>query len=428
MAIAVCLTQLDKATLNYAHLFKEFELDLKLDPKSGQFSWLGSVFYFGYLAGSLLHPLAFQRTHLGRYLGLMTFSWGVVLTLHATAFNYAGMIVCRFFLGLFESCINPGFILLTSRFYRKEEVHTRVAWWFSFNGWAMVLGGLIEFGILRQSRAAIPLWKELYIIIGLGITVTFGVYATLVLPSTPEDFRWFTPRERLISLQRQRDNQTGITNRTFKPYQLREALVDPRLYILFVLIIAQDIANGGLTTFSTTIMSGLGFDQQRVALLSMSIGLSEVVSVLVLVLLTKWTKRHWIADAFVLIVAIAGAAVMAAKDKIPNSAQMGGLALMFWFAAPSLSMYSLLGTGFAGETKRVAVNAIFQVGYVRFYPRRLATIRRISRPASSPSSSPLSVHLFPPIHDTRPSRILCFIAFRRDRWTVACCASLSVKY
>lgn len=43
--------------------------------------------------------------------------WGVVLSCFAAVENYAGAIAVRFFLGVFESAVTPGFALFTSQWY-----------------------------------------------------------------------------------------------------------------------------------------------------------------------------------------------------------------------------------------------------------------------------------------------------------------------
>ena len=64
--------------------------------------------------------------------------WGLTLACFAAVENYAGAIAIRFFLGVFESAVTPGFALFTSQWYTKKEQGTRTGIWFSFNGFAQV--------------------------------------------------------------------------------------------------------------------------------------------------------------------------------------------------------------------------------------------------------------------------------------------------
>lgn len=71
--------------------------------------------------------------------------WGVVLSCFAAVDNYAGAIVIRFFLGVFEAAVTPGFALFTSQWYTKKEQGSRTSIWFSFNGFAQVLAIAIRY-------------------------------------------------------------------------------------------------------------------------------------------------------------------------------------------------------------------------------------------------------------------------------------------
>ena len=65
--------------------------------------------------------------------------WGLVLSCFAAVENYSGAIAIRFFLGVFEAAVTPGFALFTSQWYTKKEQGFRTGIWFSFNGFAQVL-------------------------------------------------------------------------------------------------------------------------------------------------------------------------------------------------------------------------------------------------------------------------------------------------
>ena len=64
--------------------------------------------------------------------------WGIVLSCFAAVENYSGAIAIRFFLGVFEAAVTPGFALFTSQWYTKREQGLRTGIWFSFNGFAQV--------------------------------------------------------------------------------------------------------------------------------------------------------------------------------------------------------------------------------------------------------------------------------------------------
>lgn len=184
-----------------------------------------------------------QKVTLTRYLGACIFFWGATLALHAAAYNYAGLVACRLFLGIFEAALTPGFILLTGRFYQAKEQIARTSIWFSMNGWAQILGGGISYGVLTQQATHLKVWQELYIILGV-LTLAYSFAVFFFMPDRPETARILTERMRLVAVERVRKNKTGLHDRRWKWYQLREAVTDVRLYIIFVLIFTTDAANG----------------------------------------------------------------------------------------------------------------------------------------------------------------------------------------
>lgn len=44
---------------------------------------------------------------------------------HAACENYAGLVTARFFLGVGEAAVAPGFGLITGMFYKREEQPAR---------------------------------------------------------------------------------------------------------------------------------------------------------------------------------------------------------------------------------------------------------------------------------------------------------------
>ena len=79
------------------------------------YSWLASMFYFGYLAFEYPTNRLLQRLPLAKYSAFNVIMWGTVLSLFATVKNFSGAVAIRFFLGVFESAVTPGFALFTSQ-------------------------------------------------------------------------------------------------------------------------------------------------------------------------------------------------------------------------------------------------------------------------------------------------------------------------
>ena len=118
MCVIYGLNYLDKTTLSYASVMG-IKKDLNL--VGDDYQWLGSLFYFGYLAWEWPTNRLLQRLPLAKYSAFCIFMWGTVLACFAAVNNYSGAIAIRFFLGVFEAAVTPGFAFFTSQWYTKKE-------------------------------------------------------------------------------------------------------------------------------------------------------------------------------------------------------------------------------------------------------------------------------------------------------------------
>jgi len=82
LAVCYAFFYIDKTTLSYAAIFG-IKDDLKL--VGTQYSWLSSIFYFGFLAWALPTNFLIQKFPIGKYLGANIFLWGVLLMAQAGA-------------------------------------------------------------------------------------------------------------------------------------------------------------------------------------------------------------------------------------------------------------------------------------------------------------------------------------------------------
>lgn len=85
------------------------------------YSWLGSIFYFGYLAMEIPAMWLLTKVPIGKFIGVLLVLWGITIIGMAACKDFATLATARFFLGVFEAALLPCCILLTSIWYRREE-------------------------------------------------------------------------------------------------------------------------------------------------------------------------------------------------------------------------------------------------------------------------------------------------------------------
>lgn len=317
MCGCVFLQMSDKMLLNSVSLLG-FMSDIHLENQQ-QFSWISSIFYFGYLLGAFLHAYFIQHWVLSQYVSAVVTLWGVLVACHAACHSYGAFLAVRFFLGFMEAAITPSFIMMTGRFYTRAEQTIRMNIWFAMNGVAQIVAGAATYSELIHTPSTMTMWQNLFLIYGV-ITFAFGILCFFLMPSSPDTTHYFNEEERGAAVYHIAANQSGIHDSHFKWPQFREALLDIRLYIYFLGWVCLCIVNGGITTFGNQIIQSFHYSSKQSSLLSMSIGGGEVVSVYLGAFLFYLLKRRDVVMIFGLLVSMAGAIMMVA---IPASAKAG---------------------------------------------------------------------------------------------------------
>jgi len=195
------------------------QTDLKL--RGDNYQWLGSMFYFVCCSELLGSIVSFAKSlfllglscmgvsdkqtpatsAISEYSSFNVIMWGLTLCCMAATSNFAGAVAVRFFLGLFEAAVTPGFALFSSQWYTVAEQSWRVNFWFSFNGFAQIFGGLVAYGIpigVERHGAAIAAWKIVFLSISL-LTAAIGV-TFLFMPDNQLNARFLTKEERIMAV------------------------------------------------------------------------------------------------------------------------------------------------------------------------------------------------------------------------------------
>ncbi|KAJ3940519.1 uncharacterized protein N0V96_009523 [Colletotrichum fioriniae] len=255
--------KIDKTTLSYAAIFG-IQSDLNL--KGTEYSWLSSIFYFGFLVWALPTNFMLQKFPIAKYLGLNIFAWGTFLMLQAAAPSFGALAALRAISGAAEACADPAFMIITrsvktltifSMWYTRREQPIKIGLWYTANGIGIALGGLLGYGI-GNIKGALASWKYEFIIVGT-LCCVWGIIIAIFLPDNPITSNKLTNREKKIVVERLRENQTGVENKTLKLYQVREAFTDYKLYFFFMIALLQAIVNGGTSNFGTLIIKGFKF-------------------------------------------------------------------------------------------------------------------------------------------------------------------------
>ncbi|KAI8307795.1 putative transporter [Colletotrichum sp. SAR11_59] len=155
---------------------------------------------------------------------------------------------------------------------------------------APIINGFVAW-VIGYYNGSYAKWKIVFLLVGC-VTIAWSAVIFFFLPSNPLEAKRLSPRERYIIIQRKASDNTGIENKVFKPAQVKEAFADVKTWLIWFAIIALQVPNGGLTTFNTLIISGLGFNPLQTSLLAMPPGAMSTISGIVLSYIASTTRKY----------------------------------------------------------------------------------------------------------------------------------------
>lgn len=329
-----------------------------------QYNWTSAVFYFGYFAWSWPSSYLIVRLPLGKYLAIAVFIWGGVLMCHAACTNFGGLMAARFFLGVGEASLAPGFALITGMFYKREEQPARQAAWFVGNSIATIVGGLVAYGIGLIQNNNVNNWQLLFLILG-AVTSAYGFVLLAFLPDSPAKTVFLNKTEKAIALQRTLQNKTGVMDTgKFRWGQVLMAIKDPQTWCLVLYTFCVNLCNGGVTSFSSIIIAGFGFSNLKALIIQMPIGAAQLVF---LVLTSGFATLVRSSRILMMIlntaVSMIGMIMIWKLEEENRAGKMTGLCLGAVFAANIPLSLSLISSNVAGFTKKSTVSALMFVAY-----------------------------------------------------------------
>ena len=139
-------------------------------------------------------------------------------------------------------------------------------------------------------------------IFNLAIAMAVLVY----LPNDVDSAKFLTKAEKAHIHEQLALDQAGNGRRIFKPSAILETLLDPGVYLLLLITIMVVIPSGVITTFSATLIRGLGFNPKVSALLNMPSGVVSIFATLTATFAIRFNVQRWLSLVLLFIPTIIG--------------------------------------------------------------------------------------------------------------------------
>ncbi|KAF2870908.1 major facilitator superfamily domain-containing protein [Massariosphaeria phaeospora] len=195
--------------------------------------------------------------------------WGIIMTLMGCVQNQAGLLACRWFLGLAEAGLFPGVNYYLSCWYRRSELGFRAALFFSAAALAGSFGGLLAAAITEMGGVGgYEGWRWIFILEGL-MTVFVGCFCWWMVFDFPDTARFLTADEKLRALRRLRaDNQARAETESLNRRYIFSALTDWKTWGYAVCYIGCLCPLYSFSLFLPTILVGMGYQGTQAQLMS----------------------------------------------------------------------------------------------------------------------------------------------------------------
>lgn len=360
MFVTYNLNFMDKTILSSAAVFGLKE-DTHLHGQ--QYSWVGSMFYFGYLFFEYPTTIFIQKLPVGKYLAGVCLMWGVIVASTAGCSNFGGLATVRFMLGVAEATISPAFVYVTSIWYTRDEIPARTGVWFAGNSCGGFIASLLAYGIGQIEHPLAP-WQWMFIIFGV-ITSFWSVLVFLLLPDTINDAKFLTEEEKQYAEDRVVMGGAGRVdpiNSRWKIDQVIECLLDPKTYFFAAISVLTQIPNGGTGSFGNLALKSFGFTSLQSTLVSLPASVISMATILG----TGWLASRFKNITTFLIIAVVLPPVVGSA--IIFSVNTKGVRLFAYYClqtGPSAIPLTLglLSANYKGVTKKMTVTAVLFVTY-----------------------------------------------------------------
>ncbi|SPO04690.1 related to allantoate permease [Cephalotrichum gorgonifer] len=360
LCITYTLQYYDKAVISQAAIFG---LRTDLDLEEGlRYSWVMLIFFFGHIVGMYPCSLLAQRFRPRRVCSTLNILWAIIVLTTPACNSYSAILANRFFLGLIESGISPIFMLVVGLWYTHEEHSMRSSWWYSFSGGSLLLSPLINYGLAHIEGGPLKSWQWMFIVAGI-ITLAWGIALIWIFPDTPEEAKGWSPEDKRLLLERIKRDNSGSENRQLKLPQVWEALTDYQFWGLALIGLLSNTGAATLTTFSSIVFAGMGFELRHSLLLNMPFGVMAFLCVLG----AGWLGSTRVGRLYTCCIAslpvILGCSLLWQVPSTNPAGRIVGLYLISFFASCWLSAISLGTSNVAGYSKKGAYAAGIWIGY-----------------------------------------------------------------
>ncbi|KAK5106595.1 hypothetical protein LTS08_000716 [Lithohypha guttulata] len=225
---------------------------------SAQWAWVLSIFYYPYMFFEPVSTLMLKRFSPSKWMSRIMVTWGIISMCQGATHNYAGVLVCRFFLGLAEAGFYPGVLYHISFWFPTDSIALRIAFFYACGQFSGTISGLLAFAIsFMNDVGGLAGWRWVFILEGIP-AILCGIYTLFFLPDYPETAKFLTQDEKDIIINNLPNTQPKSLAETWNWQQAKALFRDPTFPTFTLVWIFHSIGGWGVSTVLPTVIFELG--------------------------------------------------------------------------------------------------------------------------------------------------------------------------
>ncbi|KAI9812175.1 MAG: hypothetical protein M1827_004841 [Pycnora praestabilis] len=190
----------------------------------------------------------------------------------------------------------------------------------------------------------------MFLLFGL-ITIAVGITVMFLLPDNPMKSR-LTQDEKTWAIERLRENQAGIENKFFKPYMVKECLLDLQTWLISLITITSNVTNAAVWIQLQADRTSLNSWRCRIRRGHL-LGTYSAARL----------NQRGLNIIALLIPGIIGGCLMAFLPTENKNGKLIGIFMTNCVGASLPLLYSLATANYAGRTKKVFMNAVLLMSF-----------------------------------------------------------------
>ncbi|KAL7627223.1 hypothetical protein AAE478_003999 [Parahypoxylon ruwenzoriense] len=319
------------------------------------------VYFVPYILLEVPSNMILKRLRPAYYLSSLMLCWAVINMCMGFVTTYEGLVVLRFFLGVFEAGVMPGIVYLTSMYYKRHEFQTRMSFFFCSTVISGAFGGLLAYVISDLSgRQGLAGWRWIFIIEGAA-TAVVAIASAFLIVDFPEHCQFLKSEEKRQLELRLADDGAGSLARmdVLNAYACRRILTDWKVWLGSLVYMGVGITGYAITFFMPTILYEFGWAARFAQVRTIPIYAASAVGMLFVAYLSDRLKHRY---GFIILgcaISTVGYVMLLDQGNLSREAKYGALMLVSiggFICAPVALTW--LSNNVAGHWKHSLASAI----------------------------------------------------------------------